>query len=71
VKITESPDLFAAVEKACIHYRDQRLYKEPYFLYSPYEFEEKELVTSAGIVKVSRDTTLPDGTIYVLAEEIR
>lgn len=71
MKITESPDVIAAIEKACVHYRDQRFYKEPYFLYSPYEFEEKELVTKAGVVKVKRDITLPDGTIYVLAEEIR
>lgn len=71
MKITECSDVFDAIEKACVHYRDQRFYREPYFLYSPYEFEEKELITKAGIVKVKQDTSLPDGTIYVLAEEIR
>jgi len=65
-----SKELLEAIEKVCVHYRDNRGRTAPYYLYTPYDLKRSWIKTTAGRVMVKIDTTLPIGTIYVLSERV-
>lgn len=67
---TVTPELQTEINRIAAFYKDVRGYNPPYYLYAPFQFEEKEIITPSGIVKTHFDKHLPIGTIYVLSRKM-
>lgn len=67
IKVTQ--DVLDKIEKAAVFFRNDRGWKPPFHLYSPFDFEETEIKTSVGKVKIHQDKSLPPGMIYLLPKK--